>query len=76
VTPPEAKPEPQSPTTKLLQQILDVSQANLVVSKQLLESAQSSNEYLKQIAEQLTNFIHNYTVTVEQIVLTKPMKAR
>jgi hypothetical protein len=73
-------PDPlASPTNKLLQQILAVSQENLTVTKQilatdlkLLETAESSNESLKQIVALLAGFAHDYTVTVEQVVLAKP----
>jgi hypothetical protein len=67
------QPESQmSPTNKLLQQILDVSKQNLAATQELLTVAQSSNDYLKQITGLIQGFAHNYTVTVEQVVLTKP----
>jgi hypothetical protein len=66
------KAEVKSSTDKILKQILDVAEQNLDVSKQLLETAKSSNDFLARITEALEGFAHNYSVSVEQVVLTKP----
>jgi hypothetical protein len=70
-------PETQmSPTNKILTQILDVSTQSLEVSKQTLAAEQASAASLSNIENLLSNFTHNYTVQVEQILLTKPITRR
>jgi flagellar biosynthesis component FlhA len=66
------KAEAKSSTDKILKQILDVAEQSLEISKQLLATAQSSNDFLARITEVVEGFAHNYSVSVEQVVITKP----
>lgn len=66
------EPEAKSSTDKILKQILAVAEENLAVTKEIRDIAKSSNEYLATITSVLEGFAHNYSVSVEQVVLTKP----
>jgi hypothetical protein len=73
-------------TNKILKDILDVANQSLTAEKallvnadkqldiaqQTLTAAQAGTVLLKQINDTLAGFAHNYTVQVEQIVVTRP----
>jgi hypothetical protein len=69
---PEHQSSDKSSTDKILKQILDVATQNLAVSQQLLATAQDSNDCLHQILDVLESFAHSYSVSVEQVVITRP----